>query len=399
MNNEYYMIVDGLSLIEILKSEKLSFKFFKLGIVCRSVICCRVTPKQKSEVVLLAKSFGDWITLSVGDGANDVPMIMEAHIGIGVQGKEGTQAVRSADYAVCQFKYIQRLLLVHGRLGYRRISTFICYYFYKNLILIFSEIYFSFFNGFSGQNFFPEFLPVLYNGIWTSWPCIFAFSIEKDIQSDYRVRRGNNLLGRFFEVIPSFYKAGQSKYYFNMKVFWIWLMTAVIHGGLSFILVLLGIYKHSLFDDGKIVDHWYLTTIIFSQAIHIVTYKIFIQCNFWNPLIMMTSALSIGMYYLSIFLINIPTIGKLVQPELVAKVFSMFSSYVFWIYVLISPLLIVALDIITNLVYKTINPSPVDMINLNLIKTKNDENIVKRLSKLKDPKILRQRVTMELRNI
>jgi P-type E1-E2 ATPase len=59
-----------------------------------------VSPKQKADVVQLAKKNGPWITISIGDGANDVPMIMEAHIGVGVRGKEGTQAVRSADYAV-----------------------------------------------------------------------------------------------------------------------------------------------------------------------------------------------------------------------------------------------------------------------------------------------------------
>ena len=83
--------------------------------MANSVICCRVSPKQKADVVGLAKSHGKWITLSIGDGANDVSMIMEAHIGVGIRGKEGTQAVRSADYAISQFRFLQRLLLVHGR--------------------------------------------------------------------------------------------------------------------------------------------------------------------------------------------------------------------------------------------------------------------------------------------
>ena len=71
-----------------------------MGLFASSVVCCRVSPKQKADVVALAKKNGPWITVSIGDGANDVPMIMEAHIGVGVRGKEGTQAVRSADYAV-----------------------------------------------------------------------------------------------------------------------------------------------------------------------------------------------------------------------------------------------------------------------------------------------------------
>jgi len=94
------IVIDGPTLSFVLSSEALSQKFFRLGLLASSVVCCRVSPKQKADVVGLAKKNGTWITLSIGDGANDVPMIMEAHIGVGVRGKEGTQAVRSADYAL-----------------------------------------------------------------------------------------------------------------------------------------------------------------------------------------------------------------------------------------------------------------------------------------------------------
>ena len=94
------IVIDGPTLAYVLASETLGRKFFRLGLLASSVVCCRVSPKQKADVVGLAKANGKWITLSIGDGANDVPMIMEAHIGVGVRGKEGTQAVRSADYAL-----------------------------------------------------------------------------------------------------------------------------------------------------------------------------------------------------------------------------------------------------------------------------------------------------------
>lgn len=74
--------------------------FFQYCINANSVICCRVSPKQKADVVALAKSQIKCICLSIGDGANDVSMIMEAHIGVGIRGKEGTQAVRASDYAI-----------------------------------------------------------------------------------------------------------------------------------------------------------------------------------------------------------------------------------------------------------------------------------------------------------
>ena len=144
------IVIDGSTLTIVLADLALADRFFKFGCQANSVICCRVSPKQKSDVVGLAKRNGPEITLSVGDGANDVPMIMEAHIGVGIRGKEGTQAVRSADYAIGKFMFLQKLLLAHGRWGYRRVGHFICYYFYKNVILVFCELYFAFFNGFSG---------------------------------------------------------------------------------------------------------------------------------------------------------------------------------------------------------------------------------------------------------
>lgn len=84
------MIIDGPTLAFALEKREEARDFFKFCLFASSVICCRVTPKQKADVVQLAKSQGEWITLSIGDGANDVPMIMEAHIGVGIRGKEGT---------------------------------------------------------------------------------------------------------------------------------------------------------------------------------------------------------------------------------------------------------------------------------------------------------------------
>jgi magnesium-transporting ATPase (P-type) len=154
-------------------------------------------------VVALAKANGPQITLSIGDGANDVPMIMEAHIGVGIRGKEGTQAARSADYAVGKFKFLKMLAFVHGRNAYKRIGSFVCYYFYKNVILVFCEFYFAFANGYSGQIFFADWLPMLYNALWTSWPCMFTFIFERDLDYEFSLKN------------PILYEAGPKKVYFN----------------------------------------------------------------------------------------------------------------------------------------------------------------------------------------
>lgn len=87
------IIIDGMNLAYILSDKNFSKQFFRLCLNATSVICCRVSPKQKSLVVKLAKEHGNGVTLSIGDGANDVPMILEANIGIGIHGKEGSQVI------------------------------------------------------------------------------------------------------------------------------------------------------------------------------------------------------------------------------------------------------------------------------------------------------------------
>ena len=116
------VVIDGTTLIHVLSDDVLASIFIKLGCKANSVVCCRVSPKQKGDLVGLAKRNGDWITMAVGDGANDVPMIMEAHIGVGIRGREGTQAARAADYTIAKFKYLMSLTQVHGRYADRRIS-------------------------------------------------------------------------------------------------------------------------------------------------------------------------------------------------------------------------------------------------------------------------------------
>lgn len=193
------------------------------------MICCRVSPKQKADIVGLSKKYDKKITLSIGDGANDVPMIMTAHIGVGIRGKEGSQAVRSADYAIGQFRFLHNLLFVHGRWGYRRVGTFICYYFYKNVLLVFCELWFAFYCGYSGQIFFLDWLPMLYNAFWTSWPCIFTYILERDVGYERSL------------AYPVLYKAGHKKYYFNFRRFWGWMLTALLHGTMAFFVVQKGL--------------------------------------------------------------------------------------------------------------------------------------------------------------
>jgi len=106
------------------------------------VIACRVSPKQKAEIVKLVRhSIPDVTTLGIGDGANDVNMILAAHVGVGIKGLEGNQAARASDYSLGEFKHLRKLLLFHGRESYRKNCMLVLYNFYKNVILIFPQFW------------------------------------------------------------------------------------------------------------------------------------------------------------------------------------------------------------------------------------------------------------------
>ena len=263
------IVIDGLTLTWVFEDAFLKKTFFKLGFLSVSCICCRVSPAQKMQVVQLAKSSGGWVTLSIGDGANDVSMIQEAHIGVGISGKEGAQAVQAADFSFSQFKFLTRLLLIHGRWAYRRISWFICYYFYKNITVVFAELWFALFNGFSGQIYFMDWLPMLYNSFWTSWPCMIAYLLEQDVDA-YRSLK-----------YPNLYKAGQKGMYFNVKRFWVWAILGIWHGSVCFWGPIL-VFSTASSSDGIVHHQWWVSTVSFSLVIHTVTIKLYLENMHWN---------------------------------------------------------------------------------------------------------------------
>ena len=118
------------------------------------------------------------VTLSIGDGANDVPMIREAHVGIGLYGNEGMSAVQSSDFELGELKFLLRLLMHNGRLSYLRNAEMILYFFYKNLVLTFPHFMFAFFNGFTGQTIFDDYYITFYNMIYTAWPLVIRAITE-----------------------------------------------------------------------------------------------------------------------------------------------------------------------------------------------------------------------------
>ena len=154
-DNAVAVVVDGKTLAFAL-DHSLRKDFLDLCCSCQSVICCRVSPIQKAEMVELVQENTGSISLAIGDGANDVAMIQKADVGVGISGNEGLQAANSSDFAIAQFRYLAKLLLVHGAWNYTRISKVILYSFYKNICLYIIEMWFAFYSYWTGQVLFER---------------------------------------------------------------------------------------------------------------------------------------------------------------------------------------------------------------------------------------------------
>ncbi|OMO66221.1 Cation-transporting P-type ATPase [Corchorus olitorius] len=179
----FALIIDGKTLAYALEDD-LKMQFLGLAVDCASVICCRVSPKQKALVTRLVKEGTGKTTLAIGDGANDVGMIQEADIGVGISGVEGMQAVMASDFSVAQFRFLERLLVVHGHWCYKRIAQMVCYFFYKNIAFGLTLFYFEAFTGFSGQSVYDDWYMILFNVVLTSLPVISLGVFEQDVSSE-----------------------------------------------------------------------------------------------------------------------------------------------------------------------------------------------------------------------
>jgi hypothetical protein len=163
----YGLVIDGASLRHAFEEEFTKDLLLELGTRCKAVICCRTSPLQKALIVKLVKEGLGAMCLAIGDGANDVSMIQAADIGVGVAGEEGLQAVNSSDYAIGQFRYLNRLLLVHGHWSYMRNSSMIVNFFYKEIIGIGVLFWFQFYCGYSSTTVYEYTYLLFYNVFWT----------------------------------------------------------------------------------------------------------------------------------------------------------------------------------------------------------------------------------------
>lgn len=276
-NQDYGFIIDGATLSIVMNPQhevdasQYKSLFLQICQNCTAVLCCRMAPLQKAQIVKMVKtSKGSPITLSIGDGANDVSMILEAHVGIGIKGKEGRQAVRNSDYAIPKLKHLKKLLLAHGHLYYVRIAHLVQYFFYKNLCFILPQFLYQFFCGYSQQPLYDAAYLTMYNICFTSMPILAYSLLEQHISIEI-----------LLDNAP-LYREIANNAMLRWRPFLYWTLLGIFQGLLFFFGVRFLFSNPALQDNGQVFGNWSYGTIVFTVLVFTVTLKLALDTRHWT---------------------------------------------------------------------------------------------------------------------
>ncbi|KAG6425845.1 hypothetical protein SASPL_110050 [Salvia splendens] len=281
----YALIIDGKTLAYALEDD-MKHIFLRLAVECASVICCRVSPKQKALVTRLVKEGTGKITLAIGDGANDVGMIQEADIGVGISGCEGMQAVMASDFAIAEFRFLERLLVVHGHWCYKRIAQMICYFFYKNIAFGLTIFYFEMFAGFSGQSVYDDWYMLLFNVVLTSLPVISLGVFEQDVDSEVCLQ------------FPTLYQQGPKNLFFDWLRIFGWMANGLYASLIIFFLNIIIFYDQAFRASGQTADMTAVGTAMMTSVLWAVNVQIVLTMSHFTWIQHVLIVASIATWYL-----------------------------------------------------------------------------------------------------
>ncbi|KAF0688063.1 Aste57867_20287 [Aphanomyces stellatus] len=327
---------------EKIQAKELRRKLLVVASVCKALIACRVSPAQKADIVNMVRyhSHNKPITLAIGDGANDVNMIQSAHVGIGICGQEGVQAVNASDYAIAQFRFLQRLLLVHGRSNYKRIAKVILYSFYKNMSLVIVLFLYNFYNGQSGTSLFESFVMAGWN-FFLALPIIAIGIFDEDVSPDQAM------------AFPPLYLTGQRNEDLNIKYFCLWIGNAFYHAFISFWLPLYIVPSYvsqSLHVQG---------TTIYTGLLMAMNLKVIYETMSWTPFNIGFIIFSFLLFYFFLAVYpSVPALGN----DMIGVPATMLSTGLYWLVFFLIPVACMLTDIALKYIFKNYRPTEADIL-------------------------------------
>ncbi|KAL0447089.1 UNVERIFIED_CONTAM: Phospholipid-transporting ATPase 3 [Sesamum latifolium] len=316
------LVIDGKCLMYAL-DPSLRVTLLNVSLNCSAVVCCRVSPLQKAQVTSLVRKGANRITLSIGDGANDVSMIQAAHVGVGISGQEGMQAVMASDFAIAQFRFLTELLLVHGRWSYLRICKVVTYFFYKNLTFTLTQFWFTFQTGFSGQRFYDDWFQSLYNVIFTALPVIIIGLFDKDVNASLSKK------------YPELYKEGIRNVFFKWRVVATWAFFAIYQSLVLYHLVVAS-SSRAVNSAGKMFGVWDVSTMAFTCVVITVNLRLLMMCNNitrWHHISVGGSILA---WFIFVFIYSGFVLPK-AQENIYFVIYVLMSTFYFYFTLLLVP--------------------------------------------------------------
>ncbi|KAM9320687.1 phospholipid-transporting ATPase VA [Gastrophryne carolinensis] len=271
------LVIDGKTLAFALDVTQAD-KFISLARQCRSVLCCRSTPLQKSMVVKLVRDKLKAMTLAVGDGTNDVSMIQVADVGVGISGQEGMQAVMASDFAIPRFRYLEKLLLVHGRWCYSRLANMVLYFFYKNSMFVALLFWYQFFCGFSGSTMIDQWYLIFFNLLFSSIPQLVTGILDKDLPADMLI------------AVPELYASGPKLEEYKPHMFWRNMIDAFYQSLVCFFIPYFSFYNSD-------IDLFSWGTPIVTCALFTIMLHLGIETKTWTWINVSTIVFSILLFF------------------------------------------------------------------------------------------------------
>mmetsp|Transcript_10571 Transcript_10571/g.19068 ORF Transcript_10571/g.19068 Transcript_10571/m.19068 type:complete len:702 (-) Transcript_10571:522-2627(-) len=328
--SKFALVIDGYTLTFAL-SEPIRNRLMVLSRMASSVILCRVSPKQKREVVEMVREYeSSKITLAIGDGSNDVGMIQAAHVGIGVRGKEGVEAVLASDFAISRFYYLQRLLLVHGRWNLKRLVKLVLGAMYAATIIVFGDFYFGFFNKFSA---FPLQDPLLYglcSILLTPAPLLILGFWDVDFKAEYCLD------------FPELYRKTQSRRLMRYRRYLWWIFCAVWQEAVVFFSVYLGfgaIEFTSVSSDGKGQQISSFALVVLMLTLLVIHAHLALYIGAWNWFTALIWILSTTLFFWVALAFSSPLIASTLSPSYILAAHDTWSLAQSWFLFLVVPVL------------------------------------------------------------
>lgn len=356
--NDVALITDGKTLKYAMGCD-LKKDFLDLCVSCKVVICCRVSPIQKAEVVELVSSSTGAVTLAIGDGANDVAMIQRASVGVGISGVEGLQAVCASDYSIAQFRFLLRLLLVHGAWNYSRISKLILYSFYKNICLYVIELWFAIYSAWSGQIIFERWTIGFYNVIFTALPPFAIGLFDKLCSPEIMLRH------------PVLYVPSQQGLLFNVRVFWVWAVNSILHSVLLFWLPMLMLSHAVVWPAARDGGYLLMGNIIYTYVVLTVCLKAGLTTHSWTWVTHVAIWGSVVMWFIFVLIYSnvFPTvmIGAVMQ----GMDRMLFTSLVFWLGLILIPVATLIPDMLVTVIHNSMFKSMTEAVRESEIKQRD----------------------------